>query len=181
MEKQIDIIIGGPASGSNSSSARRAYVRAEFGKRPAHEKDIDITFRSGNEEYLYHDDALMISIRMANACIKRVMIDTGCSADILYFDVFQKLGLTDKDFVSLTSALTGFTGEFVSPMGAVTIPVTFGEEPRSKTLIVSFMVVKFPSVYNVIIRRSTLNRLKAVVLTYHRLMKFPTWAGVSKP
>ncbi|RWW49265.1 hypothetical protein BHE74_00044596 [Ensete ventricosum] len=73
---------------------------------------------------------------MANARVKRVMIDTGSSADILYLDAFQKLGLTDKDLVSLTSALTGFTGDSVSPLGATTIPVTFGEEPKSKTLMV---------------------------------------------
>ncbi|RWW34196.1 hypothetical protein GW17_00001037 [Ensete ventricosum] len=54
---------------------------------------------------------------MANAYVKRVMIDTGSSADILYFDAFQKLGLTDKDLVTLTSTLTGFTGDFVSPLG----------------------------------------------------------------
>ncbi|RWW37012.1 hypothetical protein BHE74_00057925 [Ensete ventricosum] len=42
----------------------------------------------------------------------------------------KKLGLTDKDLVTLTSTLTGFTEDFVSPMGAATIPVTFGGEPR---------------------------------------------------
>ncbi|RZR78005.1 hypothetical protein BHM03_00003225 [Ensete ventricosum] len=114
---------------------------------------------------------------MANVYVKRVMIDTESSTDILYFDAFQKLGLTDKDLVNLTSNLIGFTRDFVSPVGATTIPITFGGEPRSKTLMVSFMVVKLPSAYNAIIGRPTLNRLKAVVSTYHRLIKFPTRAG----
>ncbi|RZR90375.1 hypothetical protein BHM03_00018269 [Ensete ventricosum] len=117
---------------------------------------------------------------MANACVKRVMIDTGSSADILYFDAFQKLGLTDKDLVTLTSILTGFTGDIVSPMGAATIAVTFGGESRSKTLMVSFMVVKLPSAYHAIIGCPTLNRLKAVVSTYHRLLKFPIQAWVDE-
>ncbi|RWW49535.1 hypothetical protein BHE74_00044278, partial [Ensete ventricosum] len=65
-------------------------------------------------------------------------------------------------------------------MGATTIPVIFGGEPKSKTLMVSFMVVKLSSVYNAIIGRPTLNRLKAVVLTYHRILKFPTRAGVGE-
>ncbi|RRT66552.1 hypothetical protein B296_00012319 [Ensete ventricosum] len=112
VEKQIDIIFGGPASGDNSSSARKAYARSEVGKRPVHDEDLDITFKSGGEEYPCHDDALVISIRMANACVKRVMIDTRSLADILYFDAFQKLGLTDKDLVTLTSTLTGFTRDF---------------------------------------------------------------------
>ncbi|RZR90581.1 hypothetical protein BHM03_00018496 [Ensete ventricosum] len=161
VEKQIDFIFGGPASGDDSS-ARKAYARFEVGKRPVHDEDLHVTFKSGGEEYPCHDDALVISIHMANAYVKRVMINTGSSADILYFDTFQKLGLTDKDLVTLTSTLTGFTGDFVSPLGATTIPVTFGGEPRSKTLMVSFMVVKLPSAYNAIIGRPTLNRLKAV-------------------
>ncbi|RWW65214.1 hypothetical protein BHE74_00027480 [Ensete ventricosum] len=180
VEKQIDVIFGGSASGGDSSLARKAYARSEVTKRSAHYEDLDVTFKSGGEEYPSHDDALMISIRMANAYVKRVMIDTRSSTDILYFDAIQKLGLTDKDLVTLTSTLTGFTGDFVSPLGATTIPVTFGGEPKSKTLMVSFIVVKLPSAYNAIIGRLTLNRLKAIVSTYHRLLKFPTRTGVGE-
>ncbi|RRT55922.1 hypothetical protein B296_00015176 [Ensete ventricosum] len=117
VEKQINVIFGGPASGGDSSLARKAYARSEVGKRPAHDEDLDITFKSGGEEYPYHDDALVISIRMANAYVKRVMIDTGSSVDILYFDAFQKLGLTDKNLVTLTSTLTGSPGTLSLPWG----------------------------------------------------------------
>ncbi|RZS26397.1 hypothetical protein BHM03_00059730 [Ensete ventricosum] len=160
---------------------RKAYARSEVGKRPTtHDEDLDITFKSGGKEFPCHDDVLVISIHMANAYVKRVMIDTESSVDILYFDAFQKLGLTDKDLITLTSTLTGFTGDFVSLVGAIAIPVTFGGEPRSKILMVSFMMVKLSSAYNAIIGRPTLNRLKAVVLTYHRLLKFPTRARVDE-
>ncbi|RRT31974.1 hypothetical protein B296_00049408 [Ensete ventricosum] len=60
------------------------------------------------------------------------------------------------------------------------IPVTFGGEPKSKTLMVSFIVVKLPSAYNAIIGRPTLNRLRAVVSTYHRILKFPTRTEVGE-
>ncbi|RRT56091.1 hypothetical protein B296_00009368 [Ensete ventricosum] len=46
--------------------------------------------------------------------------------------------------------------------------------------MVLFMVVKLPSAYNVIIGRPTLNRLKTVISTYHRLLKFPTRVGVGE-
>ncbi|RRT40176.1 hypothetical protein B296_00035153 [Ensete ventricosum] len=180
VEKQIDVIFGGLASGDDSSSVRKAYTRYEVGKRPTHDKDLDITFKSGGEEYPCHDDALVISICMANAYVKRVRTDTRSSTDILYFDAFQKLGLTNKYLVTLTSTLTWFTGDFVSPLGATMISVTFIGEPRSKTLMVSFMVVKLPSAYNAIIGHPNLNQLKAVVSTYHQLLKFPTQAGVGE-
>ncbi|KAJ8477085.1 hypothetical protein OPV22_020812 [Ensete ventricosum] len=145
-----------------------------------HHEELDVAFRSQDKEHASHDDALVISIRMANAYVKRVMIDTGSSADILYFNVFQRLGLTDLDLTPLTSTLTRFTGDSISPMGTTTIPVTIGGEPRSKTLMVPFMVVRLPSAYNAIIGRPTLNRLRAVVSTYHRVLKFPTRNGVGE-
>ncbi|RWW63913.1 hypothetical protein BHE74_00028886 [Ensete ventricosum] len=61
-----------------------------------------------------------------------------------------------------------------------TLPSTIGEEPYTKALMVVFMVVDLPSAYNAIIGRSTLNKLRAVVSTFHRSMKFPTDARVGE-
>ncbi|RWW82732.1 hypothetical protein BHE74_00008790 [Ensete ventricosum] len=54
VEKQIDAIFGGPASGGDSSSARKAYARSEVGKRLAHNKDLDITFKRAVTNKLYN-------------------------------------------------------------------------------------------------------------------------------
>ncbi|RZS19177.1 hypothetical protein BHM03_00051538, partial [Ensete ventricosum] len=134
VEKQIDVIFGDPASSDNSASTRKAYARSEVGKRSLHHEDLDVTFRSKDEEHSSYDDALVISIHMTNAYVKRVMIDTGSSTDILYFDAFQRLGLTDLDLTPPTSTLTGFTGDFISPIGTTKIPVTFGGEQQAKKL-----------------------------------------------
>ncbi|RZR75317.1 hypothetical protein BHM03_00054571 [Ensete ventricosum] len=45
VEKQIDVIFGGPTSGGDSSSARKAYARSEIGKRLTHDEDLNITFK----------------------------------------------------------------------------------------------------------------------------------------
>ncbi|RWW04818.1 hypothetical protein BHE74_00047772 [Ensete ventricosum] len=108
------------------------------------------------------------------------MIDTGSSADILYFDAFQKLGMTNRDLTLMTSTLIGFTMDAITPVGIRTLPMTFDEELRTKTLMISFMVVELPSAYNMIIDRSTLNKLRAIVSTYHRNIKFPTNVGVGE-
>ncbi|RZR72987.1 hypothetical protein BHM03_00018995 [Ensete ventricosum] len=44
VEKQIDVIFGGPTSSGNSCSVRKAYARSEVGKRPLHDEDLDVTF-----------------------------------------------------------------------------------------------------------------------------------------
>ncbi|RWV93151.1 hypothetical protein GW17_00044415 [Ensete ventricosum] len=74
-------------------------------------------------EYPDHDDALMVTARIANICIRRIMIDTGSSADILYLDDFHKLGMTNRDLIPMTSTLTGFTGDTITPVGIVTLPI----------------------------------------------------------
>ncbi|RRT53838.1 hypothetical protein B296_00023737 [Ensete ventricosum] len=129
VERQIDIIVGGLATRGDNSSARKAYTRGEVQKRPKAQHNPKITFKSENE-YPTHDDALMISAHIANACVKRIMIDTRSSTDIPYFDAFQKLGMINRDLITMTSTLTGFTGDVIAPVSVATLPVTFGGEPR---------------------------------------------------
>ncbi|RRT51759.1 hypothetical protein B296_00049609 [Ensete ventricosum] len=146
VERQVDVIVGGPATGGDSSSARKAYAHAEVQKRPQ-AWGPGITFESENE-YLDHDDALVIIACIENARVRHIMIDTGSSVDILYLDAFQKLRMTNRDHVPMTSTLTGFTGDAITPVGVVTLPMTFDDEPSTKTFMVPFMVVNLPSAYN---------------------------------
>ncbi|RRT33544.1 hypothetical protein B296_00055675 [Ensete ventricosum] len=80
----------------------------------------------------------------------------------------------------MISTLTGFTGDAITPVGVVTLPMTLGNEPRTKSFMVPSVVVELPSVYNVIIRRPTLNKLTAVVSIYYRSIKFLTSARLGE-
>nr|XP_009387003.1 PREDICTED: uncharacterized protein LOC103974013 [Musa acuminata subsp. malaccensis] len=116
-ERQIDVISGGPVTGGNIMTARKAYTRSTMEKHPRPEHEPKITFGAGEVERSHHDDALVISIQIANARVKRVMVDTRSSADVLYFDTFKRLDLTEGDLTPVASALIGFTGDSISPSG----------------------------------------------------------------
>ncbi|RZR94509.1 hypothetical protein BHM03_00023218 [Ensete ventricosum] len=94
VERQINVIVGGLAMGGVSSSARKAYARAKVQKRPWPRSDPGFTFES-ESEYPYHGDALVVMTRIANTCIRRIMIDTRSSVDTLYLNAFHKLGMTN--------------------------------------------------------------------------------------
>ncbi|RWW57059.1 hypothetical protein BHE74_00036176 [Ensete ventricosum] len=76
-----------------------------------------------------------ITARITNACVKHIMIDTGSFADILYLEAFHKLRMTNRNLVPITSTLTRFTGDTITSVGVATLPVTFDDEPRTKTLM----------------------------------------------
>ena len=59
-------------------------------------------------------------------------------------------------------------------MGTITLSVVVGAYPRQITKDVNFFVVDCSSSYNAIIGKPTLNSWKAVTLTYHLSVKFPT-------
>ena len=62
----------------------------------------------------------------------------------------------------------------------MTLTVIVGTHLKHLTHQLDFLVVDYPSSYNVIIRRPKLNRWKAATSTYCLKVKFPTENGVGE-
>lgn len=56
----------------------------------------------------------------------------------------------------MTSTLIGFMGDFIYPLGTTNLLITITKEPRSKTLMTMFMVVKLFSADNAILSQAPL-------------------------
>ena len=127
-----------------------------------------------------HNDPLVIVLNIEGFNTKRILVDNGRSADIIYLHAFQQLKLDPKRLCLFESPLLSFSGDRVYPRGIVTLTVTVGTQPRQLTRQLDFLVVDCPSSYNIIIERPTLNRWKAATSTYCLKVKFPTDNGVGE-
>ena len=63
------------------------------------------------------DDALILTLRIGNFNVKRVMIDQKSRANIMYPDLYKGLGLKPKDLSTSDVPLLGFDGETIVPKG----------------------------------------------------------------
>ena len=61
-----------------------------------------------------HDDALVVTLRIGGYDVKRVMVDQGSKAEIIYPDLYNKLCLKPKDLAAYDSPLVSFDGKVIS-------------------------------------------------------------------
>ena len=127
-----------------------------------------------------YDDPLVIMLMIKGFNARRILINNGSSADIIYLSAFQQLKVDPKRLRPFKSPLVSFSGNWVYPRGIVTLTVTAGSYPLQITKQLDFLVVDCLSSYNVIIGRPTLNHWKAATSTYYLKVKFPTEHGIGE-
>ena len=64
-----------------------------------------------------HDDALVITLRIGGYDVKRVMVDQGSAAEIMYPDLYKGLSLRYEDLTPYNSPLVSFEGKVIIPKG----------------------------------------------------------------
>ena len=123
------------------------------------------------------DDPVVVTLRIHGYDMHRVLLDQGSSADIIYGDTFERMGLTRSDPKPYYGSLSGFTDEEVDVRGYVEVETIFGRGPYIKRVMVHYLVLPCNATYNVILGRHTLNDIGGVVSTPHLKMKYPTDDG----
>ena len=123
---------------------------------------------------LPHNDPLVVTLRIRNFDVQRVLIDHRSFAEVMYQDLYLKLGLGEDELSSFTSPIYGFSREPTVPLGKTILPVL----ASPINLQSEFIVVKAPFPYNAIMRRDWLHRIKAIPSTLYQKLRFPTEEGV---
>lgn len=121
------------------------------------EQAITFTYKDAERIQHPHDDAIVITLLIADYTTRRVLVDNGSSANILYYPALQQMRLGRDQLRPVNSPLVGFGGMKMQPIGTVTLFVVVGAYPQQVTRDVNFLVVDCSSSYDAIIRRPNLN------------------------
>ncbi|GAV64540.1 hypothetical protein CFOL_v3_08058, partial [Cephalotus follicularis] len=110
---------------------------------------------------LPHDDPVVVTLLVELFTMKRILIDSGSSADILYKHAFDQLRIPADQLKPVKTPLVGFAGETIHPLGSINLSVVAGTAPCQTQVEMTFLVVDTPSPYNAIVGRPGLNLLEA--------------------
>ena len=116
-----------------------------------------------------HDDTLVVTLQIGGYDVKRVLVDHGSGAEIMYLDLYKGLNLKPEDLEKYDSPLVGFDGRTVIPRRMIRLLVQAGDEE----LHVNFIVVEVYSPYTAILARPWLHAMGAVSSTLHLKVKYP--------
>ncbi|KAL0387506.1 UNVERIFIED_CONTAM: hypothetical protein Sradi_2632400 [Sesamum radiatum] len=97
-----------------------------------------------------NNDTLVISATLSNFLVKKVLVDSESSSDIIFYDAYVQLGIDNAQVPKVNTPLTSFSGEMIEPLGEVMLSLSLGFLPRRSTKMVKFLVVKALSAYNII-------------------------------
>ena len=120
-----------------------------------------------------HDDALVISIYLANCEVKRVLIDPGSSVNIIYLNTVKEMNMESAMSYYPTTLVFG-NGAGDKSMAVINLATYAAGINQTFT----YHVMDCPSPYNAILGRPWLHQMKAVPSTLHQRVKFYTPWGV---
>ena len=96
-----------------------------------------------------YDDALVITLRIGGYDVKRVMVDLGSGAEVMYPNLYKGLNLRPEDLTAYYYPLVRFDEKVVIPRGQIRLPMQAGLE----VVEVDFIVVDVYSLYTAIVAR----------------------------
>ncbi|XP_056695521.1 uncharacterized protein [Spinacia oleracea] len=104
----VAVISGGPAAGGTIMRGQKDYARRLgqvmlSGKSPVDPfPRIEICKSDGGRVATTHDDPLVVEIKISNMRVKRILIDTGSSSDIMSMECLSRLAHDPKPYRAYT-------------------------------------------------------------------------------
>ncbi|KAG8633887.1 hypothetical protein MANES_18G145610v8 [Manihot esculenta] len=105
----------------------------------------------------FQNNIIIVNIHLNRYEMRRVLVDTGSSINLLTSNVFNKLGLDKNNLVKVFYPLVGLGDKTVAVLSTINLPLVFGDGKHKRELYTEFIVVHILLAYNVILIRPILN------------------------
>ncbi|XP_009588629.1 uncharacterized protein LOC142175206 [Nicotiana tabacum] len=175
--RTINMIIGG----SNDASINEIKFTATHKiKRSITHKRYDgleesIIFNGSDADKLtfLHNDSLVLTLRILDTNVKRIMVDDGSGVCIIHPRVLTQLRLEDK-IVPCCIILTGFNNAVERTSREIILPVL----ACGVTLETIFHIMDQATAYNSIVGRPWIHPMRAIPSRLYQVIKFLTPWGI---
>ena len=156
----IRTITRGPVIGGSYKSLRKVIQRQvnnvqvkHLMAKHRHTMNDDIIFseQDVNGVRQPHNDPLVIMLTIEEFNTRRVLVDNGSLADVMYMTAFQQMKLDPKRLKPFGSPLVSFNGDCVYLKGIISLKITAGTYLAQVTRMVDFLIVDCSLSYNVIL------------------------------
>ncbi|XP_021766311.1 uncharacterized protein LOC110730796 [Chenopodium quinoa] len=173
---RVDVITGGPVHGGTISGEKKHLAEhrhlvcaldVDNRPRPVAIPEVVFTEEDARGVVFPHDDPLVLITKINRADIKRVLVDRGSSANVLFVQAFNEMNIGRQYLKPVSYPVIGFNGSTVRPEGSIVLPVKLGDGPHARDVMGEFLVVDVKSAYNAIIGRPIIHDMQAIVSTYH--------------
>ena len=115
-----------------------------------------------------YDDTLVVTLKIGGYDVKKVMVDQGSGAEVMYPDLYKRLNLKSEDLTAYDSPLISFDGKVFIPKGQIRLLV----QAESEVVEVNFIMVDTYSPYTAIVGRPWFHALGAVSSTLHLKVEY---------
>ncbi|XP_021742740.1 uncharacterized protein LOC110708824 [Chenopodium quinoa] len=157
--------------GTSASSIPQTYPSSEEKKLD----DMAILFDESRINEPEHHDFLVISLHVGHCKMKRVLVDNGSSANIIFKDSLDQAGFKESNITKRSTVLVGFNDEPMNSLGEIQLPTLL----KGINMMHKFYVIDCKIAYNVIVGTLWIHKMKVIPSTYHQLLKFPSPWGVA--
>jgi len=152
-------------------------------QRPLKYSEVPITFSREDQWTSFSEPGkfpLVLDPVIQGSKLTRVLIDSGSGLNLIFASTLAKMGLNYMSLLTPSKApFYGIVpGNSSTPIGSITLPVTFGTEQNFRTEYIKFEVADFESSYHAILGRLALAKFMAVPHYVYLLFKMPGNTGV---
>ncbi|GAB2215259.1 hypothetical protein Drorol1_Dr00019640 [Drosera rotundifolia] len=100
------------------------------GKRGQDEPEMGFSVDDGTLIMFPHDDALVLILYFEDFDVERILIDSGSSANVLYYTAFKKMGFKDENLKPFKTPLVGFIDGTKAAMAREAFPLHLIRKPK---------------------------------------------------